>query len=76
MPICRVLALNDRGRAILKQANAEGFFVNIGTDTRHPYQDLERRATALYGLFAVNTEPPNAEEKYRVYYQKEKEYEL
>ena len=75
-PYCRVLALNDRGRAILKQANAEGFFVNIGTDTRHPYQDLERRATALYGLFAVNTEPPNAEEKYRVYYQKGKEYEL
>ena len=76
VPYCRVLAFNDRGRGILKQANEAGFFVNIGTDTRHPYQDLERRATALYGLFAETPEPPDAEEKYRVYYQKEKEYEL
>lgn len=71
VPYCRVLAFNDRGRAILKQANSDGFFVNIGTDTRHPYQDLERRTTALYGLFTEKQEPPDAEEKYRVYYKKE-----
>ena len=72
-PYCRVLAFNDRGRAILKHVKDEGFFVNIGTDTKHPYQALERRATALYGLFADTTKPPDAEEKYRVHYQKESE---
>ena len=69
-PYCRVLAFNDKGRTILKQANTNGFFVNIGTDTKHPYQAIERRATALYGLFADPAEPPDAEEKYRVYYRK------
>ena len=70
-PYCRVLAFNERGRAILKQANEDGFFVNIGTDTKHPYQEMERRATALYGLFARSTEPPQVEKEYRVYYKKE-----
>ena len=70
-PYCRVLAFNDRGRAILKQAKEDGFFVNIGADTRHPYQDIERRTTALYGLFADTPEPPDAEENYRVYCKKE-----
>lgn len=67
---CRVLAFNDRGRAILRQANKDGFFVNIGTDTKHPYRQLERRATALYGLFADTTEAPDIEEEYRVYYKR------
>jgi predicted nucleotidyltransferase len=70
-PYCRVLSFNDRGRAILKQAKEDGFFVNIGADTRHPYQDIERRTTALYGLFADTPEPPDAEENYRVFYKKE-----
>lgn len=72
-PYCRVLAFNDRGRAILKGTKEEGFFVNIGTDTLHPYQALERRVTALYGLFTEQTEAPDQEEKYRVYYKKETE---
>ena len=55
----------------MKQANKDGFFVNIGTDTKHPYQEMERRATALYGLFARSTEPPQVEKEYRVYYKKE-----
>lgn len=76
IPYCRVLAFNDRGREILKSAKDSGFFVNIGTDTRHPYQMLEQRVTALYGLFANPTEAPNKEDKYRIYYQKEKEHEL
>ena len=67
-PYCRVLAFNDVGRAILKGVKESGFFVNTGEDTRHPYQALERRATALYGLFSDTPEPPDAEEKYRVYY--------
>lgn len=69
-PYCRVLAFNDTGRAILNQAKDDSFFVNIGTDTRHPYQAIERRATALYGLFAETPEPPDTEEQYRVYYRK------
>lgn len=70
IPYCRVLAFNNTGRAILKKANDSGFFVNIGTDTRHPYQDMERRATSLYGLFAETPESPDAEAQYRVYYRK------
>ncbi len=71
IPYCRVLAFNDRGREILRQRNSDGFFVNIGTDTKHPYQEIERRTTSLYGLFADRLEGPDAEENYRVYYKKE-----
>jgi hypothetical protein len=70
IPYCRVLAFNDTGRAILKKANEDGFFINIGTDTKHPYQAMERRTAALYGLFADTPETPDAEEKYRVYYKR------
>ena len=70
VPYCRVLAFNDRGRAILSSAKEDGFFVNIGTDTKHPHQAIERRTTALYGLFADTPEAPDAEEKYRVYYKR------
>ena len=69
VPYCRVLAFNDTGRAILSKVREDGFFVNIGTDTRNPYQALERQATALYGLFADQPERPDAEAHYRVYYQ-------
>ena len=68
-PYCRVLAFNNTGRAILKHAKESGFFVNIGEDTRQPYQEIERRTTALYGLFADTPEEPEAETHYRVYYQ-------
>ncbi len=70
-PYCRVLAFNDRGREILAQVRDSGYFVNIGTDTRHLYQQLEQRCTALYGLFAEEPETPYAESKYRVYYHRE-----
>ena len=76
IPYCRILALNDKGRAILKSCKDKEFFINIGTDTKHPYQELERRMTALYGLFADQTEPPDRERNYRVYYKKEQPYEL
>lgn len=69
-PYCRVLAFNDTGREILKSVKESGYFVNIGTDTRHPYQQLEQRTTALYGLFAQQPESPTAEEKYRIYYER------
>jgi hypothetical protein len=70
VPYCRVLAFNDTGRAILSKVREDGFFVNIGTDTRNPYQALERRATALYGLLADLPERPDAEAKYRIFYQR------
>ena len=69
-PYCRVLAFNDNGRGILSSAKDSGFFVNIGTDTRHPFQAIERRCTSLYGLFADAPESPTAEEHYRVFYQR------
>ena len=69
-PYCRVLAFNDMGRQILNGVKESGYFVNIGEDTRHPYQAIERRCTSLYGLFADKPESPTAEEEYRVYYKR------
>ena len=69
-PYCRVLAFNDIGREILKTAKESGYFVNIGTDTGHPYQATERRATALYGLMTDTAESPEAESQYRIYYER------
>jgi hypothetical protein len=65
-----VLAFNDTGRAILKEVRESGFFVNIGEDTKLAYQEIERRTTALYGLFAEQSETPDAEDKYRIFYQR------
>ncbi len=70
VPYCRVLAFNDTGRAILSKVREDGFFVNIGEDTKLAYQEIERRTTALYGLFAEQPEEPDAEAKYRVFYQR------
>lgn len=70
VPYIRVLALNDKGRQILRSARADGNFVNIGEKQNDPYQDLEDRCGALYGLFATQTEPPILESEYRVFYQK------
>ena len=70
VPYCRVLGFNDTGRGILKAAKEEGFFVNIGEDTRDPYQETERRVTSLYGLFAQQPEAPDAEENYRIFYKR------
>jgi len=68
-PYTRVLALNEKGRQILKLARKSGEFINIGTSVDSPWQEVEARATALYGLFANEPEPPTAEADYRVYYQ-------
>lgn len=72
-PYVRVLAFNDWGRQILKNAKENGSFVNIGEVVDHPYQDLEDRCGALYGLFSETPEPPDQEQHYRVYYQKNAE---
>ena len=70
-PYTRVLALNDRGREILKKARQYGSFLNAGERAEDPYQQLENRCGRLYGLFAVDgPESPLAEENRRIYYDK------
>ena len=70
-PYVRVLAFNDRGRAVLKQAKQHLSCINAGEAADHPYYDLERRCADLYGLFASAMEAPGSEEKQRIYYYKE-----
>ncbi len=68
-PYVRVLALNDRGRQILKQARAAGQFPNIGEQQAHSYQAIETRCADLYGLFAADgPEAPGREGQSRVFY--------
>ena len=65
-PYARVLAFNDRGREILKKARTVGDFPNIGEKQEHPFQAIEDRCDALYGLFAADApEPP--EPRYRIH---------
>ena len=72
-PYVRVLAFNDKGRKILKDARAEGRFVNIGETMEDDYQALESRCGNLYGLFSETPEIPDIEGNYRVYYKKNAE---
>ncbi len=68
-PYVRVLALNDRGREILKSAREKFDFVNAGEARDGEYADLEARCGALYGLFAeILPEAPDAESRRRVRY--------
>lgn len=69
VPYTRVLAFNDKGRAILKEAKKNGTFLNAGEAFDHPYWELENRCGNLYGLFCTEgIEAPGAEEKRRIYY--------
>lgn len=70
-PYTRVLALNGKGREILKIARQTGAFPNAGEVLDHPYQILENRAGKLYGLFSAKEEPPFEEQKRRVFYSKD-----
>lgn len=69
-PYTRVLAFNDRGREVLKNAKKVGQFPNAGELTDSPYEQLENRAGLLYSLFANVQESPAHECDRRVYYQK------
>lgn len=70
-PYVRVLALNDKGRKLLKAARQTGLFPNAGEQVDHPYRELEYRAGQLYSLFATtpNT-PPTQEQQRRIFYKK------
>lgn len=48
----RVLAFNDRGRQVLRQARETASFYNVGQAVDHPHWALEQRCADLYGLFA------------------------
>jgi len=68
-PYTRVLALNKKGREILKSARQAGDFPNVGEKVDHPYQQIENRCGSLYGLFCTDApELPDAEAKRRVQY--------
>ena len=68
-PYARVLAFNDRGRAILAGKKKTGLFPNAGEPVNHPYAALEARTGDLYGLFCESApEAPGAESRRRVIY--------
>ena len=69
-PYVRVLAFNEKGRAVLSAAKKTGVFRNAGEPVRHPYQALERRWGDLYGLFSTGApEAPGSEKRRRVVYE-------
>ena len=71
-PYARVLAFNDVGRTVLKQAKQAFPIFNAGEAVDDPYWELEKRCDDLYGLFCENgIEPPGQEGRRRVYYKKE-----
>ena len=73
-PYTRVLAFNDTGRSVLKQAKQHTVCINAGEAFDHPYWELEKRWGNLYGLFCADgIEAPGEEESRRVYYHKEQE---
>ena len=63
----RALAFNDIGREVLKSARNHGLFPNIGEKIDHPYQAVEERVEALYGLFALDS-PTAPNPKHRIYH--------
>ncbi len=68
-PYLRILAFNDRGRAILQQRKKQLRLVNVGETVDDPYQQIETRCGRLYGLFAADTpDPPDLENQRRVFY--------
>lgn len=69
VPYTRVLAFNDRGRAVLKEAKKTGTYVNAGESPEHPHWELEKRCGNLYGLFCTEgISAPGIEESRRVCY--------
>ena len=70
-PYCRVLAFNDSGRAVLKNARLSGDFPHVGEEIDHPYWELEQRSSDLYGLCCADYLPSaGMEPKQRVYVEK------
>lgn len=69
VPYVRVLAFNDRGREIIKDARKTGVFLNAGEKSSDPYWEFEQQLGDLYGLFASSDiEAPGVESGRRVFY--------
>ena len=69
VPYVRILAFNDRGRAILSGVKKDGFFLNAGQPANHPQQALEQRWDDLYGLFRLHSPgAPGQTQSRRVFY--------
>lgn len=67
VPYIRVLAFNEKGRAVLSAVKKSGVFRNAGETVPHPYQSLEQRWGDLYGLFALRQpEAPGGEQRRRI----------
>ena len=68
-PYARVLAFNDRGRTVLKEARTVTTLLNAGESQDSDYCRREFRMGDLYGLFALGTpDAPGVESKRRVHY--------
>ncbi len=76
IPYTRVLAFNDRGRTLLRQAKKQRPLLNAGEAANHLYWALEQRCGSLYGLFADRPEAPDIEKNRRVGYVKDMRYEI
>ncbi len=71
-PYVRVLAFNDRGRAVLRRARDGGSIPIISAGEEGPdraYYALECRAADLYSLFSEAAPESGTERTLRVYYQ-------
>ncbi len=70
-PYVRVLAMNERGQAVLRQVKQRGEIPLIHAGQTPPdaaYAELERRAADLYGLFRADAvSAPDSERRARVY---------
>ena len=70
VPYTRILALNDRGRLVLKEARKTGTFLNAGETVPTDDGKKERIIGDLYGLFCVDgPETPGTEQRRRIFYQ-------
>lgn len=70
-PYTRVLAFNDVGRLVLKQARLSGEFLHTGDRSESPYWSDEQRWEDLYGLFRLDAPAPAGDAaKRRVYIHK------
>ncbi len=71
-PYVRALAVNAKGRAVLKAARKKIDIYNPGQTPDSPYRATESRIGDLYGLFAKDSpEPPDSESRRRIYLAKE-----
>lgn len=69
IPYVRVLAFNDKGRAILNRVKESEFFLNAGQPVAHPLWEMEQQWEDLYGLFQTAAPGhPGAAKKRRVVY--------